>query len=164
MLSDIKLKIRHAKRGNEKTLDLSGMGMSELPIDITQLTMLESLNISNNKLTSLRRCEQLPNLRAINAQNNLISALHPEIQDMYCLDTINLVGNPVVNTFPEIARIENNKDSVDSALSRYFGGGQPVGVPSMQQQPIQKKPLATISPYGTSTKPQPVTQNSVKVS
>lgn len=79
MLSDIKLKIRHAKRGNEKTLDLSGMGMSELPIDITQLTMLESLNISNNKLSSLRRCEQLPNLRVINAQNNQISALHPEL-------------------------------------------------------------------------------------
>lgn len=57
MLSDIKLKIRHAKRGNEKSLDLSGMGMSELPIDITQLTMLEVLNISNNKLSSLRRCE-----------------------------------------------------------------------------------------------------------
>ncbi len=85
--------------------------------------MLESLNISNNKLSSLRRCEQLPNLRVINAQNNQISALHPELQDMYCLDTINLVGNPVVNTFPEIARIENNKDSLDAALGRYFGGG-----------------------------------------
>lgn len=35
MMSDIKLKIRHAKRGNEKTLDLSGLGISELPADIT---------------------------------------------------------------------------------------------------------------------------------
>jgi Leucine-rich repeat (LRR) protein len=57
MLSDIKLKIRHAKRGNERTLDLSNMGMSELPADITQLTMLENLNISNNKLNNLRRVE-----------------------------------------------------------------------------------------------------------
>lgn len=57
MLSDIKLKIRHAKRGNERNLDLSGMGMSELPADITQLTMLENLNISNNKLNNLRRVE-----------------------------------------------------------------------------------------------------------
>ena len=57
MLADIKLKIRHAKRGNEKTLDLSGMGMTELPPDITQLTLLEALNISNNKLTSLKRVE-----------------------------------------------------------------------------------------------------------
>lgn len=70
MLSDIKLKIRHAKRGNERNLDLSGMGMSELPVDITQLSMLETLNVSNNKLNTLRRVEQLPNLRVINAQNN----------------------------------------------------------------------------------------------
>jgi Leucine-rich repeat (LRR) protein len=57
MYGDIKLKIRHAKRGNEKTLDLSGMGLSEIPIDITQLTMLESLNVSNNKLLNLKRVE-----------------------------------------------------------------------------------------------------------
>jgi len=67
MLSDIKSKIRHAKRGNERTLDLSNMGMSELPADITQLTMLENLNISNNKLNNLRRVEQLPNLKSLNA-------------------------------------------------------------------------------------------------
>jgi len=56
-MQDVKLKIRHAKRGNERMLDLSGMGLSELPIDITQLTMLESINLSNNKLTSLKRVE-----------------------------------------------------------------------------------------------------------
>jgi Leucine-rich repeat (LRR) protein len=56
-MSDIKLKIRHAKRGNERSLDLSGMGLSEIPVDITQLTMLEIINVSNNKLTSLRRLE-----------------------------------------------------------------------------------------------------------
>lgn len=72
MLSDIKLKIRHAKRGNEKTLDLSGMGMTELPADITQLSMLENLVVANNKLTSLRRVENLPNLTAIDARNNNI--------------------------------------------------------------------------------------------
>jgi len=45
MIGDVKLKIRRAKRGNEKTLDLSGMGMTELPVDITQLTMLEVINV-----------------------------------------------------------------------------------------------------------------------
>lgn len=35
MQGDIKLKIRHAKRANERCLDLSGMGLSELPVDIT---------------------------------------------------------------------------------------------------------------------------------
>lgn len=71
-MSDIKLRIRHAKRENARTLDLSGMGISDIPVDVTQLTMLETLNVSNNKLTNLRRVEQLPNLREIIAQNNQI--------------------------------------------------------------------------------------------
>ena len=50
MQGEIKLKIRHAKRSNEKHLDLSGMGFSEIPVDITQLTLLETINLSNNKL------------------------------------------------------------------------------------------------------------------
>lgn len=76
MLSDVKLKIRHAKRGNEKTLDLSGCGLSDIPVELTQLTMLESVNLENNKLTNLRRIEQLPNLREIKAANNNINQLH----------------------------------------------------------------------------------------
>lgn len=33
-MSDIKLRIRHAKRGNQKTIDLSGLGLTEIPADI----------------------------------------------------------------------------------------------------------------------------------
>ena len=46
------------------------MGLSEVPVDITQLTMLESLNLGNNRIQSLKRIEQLPNLRELNASNN----------------------------------------------------------------------------------------------
>jgi hypothetical protein len=35
MNSDIRLKIRHAKRSNEKKLDLSGHSITELPPEIT---------------------------------------------------------------------------------------------------------------------------------
>ena len=76
MMGDIKLKIRHAKRGNEKTLDLSGFSMSELPTDLLQLTMLEILIVSNNKLINLRKIESLPNLRVVDASNNNITSLH----------------------------------------------------------------------------------------
>ena len=96
-MGDIKLKIRHAKRGNEKTLDLSGFGMSELPTDLLQLTMLEVLIISNNKLSNLRKIETLPNLRVVDASNNSITQLHQEMVDMYSLDTLYLFGNPIVN-------------------------------------------------------------------
>lgn len=75
MQSDIKLKIRHAKRGCQKELDLSGQGLTDLPIDITQLTMLEVIDVSNNKLLVLTHLYRLPNLREIRADNNQISNL-----------------------------------------------------------------------------------------
>ena len=49
-------------------------------------------------------------------------ALHIEIQDMYCLDSINLVGNPVVNTCPELANIRCNEDAIQAGFAKYFGG------------------------------------------
>ena len=120
-MSDAKLKIRHAKRGNERTLDLSGLGLSELPVEITQLTMLESINIENNKLTNLKRIEQLPNLREIKAANNMITSLHQELLDMFSIESLSLYGNPIVNSAPQLAQIENNQGMLKKALQQYFG-------------------------------------------
>lgn len=130
MMGDIKLKIRHAKRGNEKSLDLSGFGMSELPVDILQLTMLEILIVKDNKLTNLRKVESLPNLRVIDASNNNITSLHSEMLDMYSLDTVYLFGNPIVNQNPQLAKIEGNQTTLKKVLEQYFGmssGGSGVG-------------------------------------
>ena len=129
-MSDVKLKIRHAKRGNEKSIDLSNMGLIEIPSDLFQLGLLESVNLSNNKLSNLRRIEQLPNVREIVAMNNNISSLHPELQEIYGLETIVLLGNPIVNSNPQLARIEGNEDAVTQALETYFSGG---GGPSAMQ-------------------------------
>ena len=41
---------------------------------------------------------------------------------MYSLESLNLIGNPVVNTCPEIARIDKSQDEVKAALMKYFGG------------------------------------------
>jgi len=62
--------------------------------------MLESINLSNNKLTNLKRLEQLPNLREINASNNQINILHKEMLDMYCIESMSLYGNPIVTSNP----------------------------------------------------------------
>ena len=99
-MSDIKLKIRHAKRGNERQIDLSNMGLIELPIDINQLTNLESINLSGNRLKHLRGIEALGDLKCINAQNNNITQLHEEMQELERLETLNLIGNPIVNQNP----------------------------------------------------------------
>lgn len=39
-MTELKLKIRNARRENAKTLDLSNLGFTELPPDISQLHML----------------------------------------------------------------------------------------------------------------------------
>jgi len=41
---------------------------------------------------------------------------------MYSLDTLFLFGNPIVNTHPSLAKIENNLSQVKKALDSYFGG------------------------------------------
>ena len=154
-MSDIKLRIRHAKRGNEKTLDLSGMGLSEIPVDITQLTMLETLNVSNNKLNNLRRVEQLPNLREIIANNNQIAQLHIEIQDMYCLDSISLIGNPICNMNPDLACITQNESAVQAALNKYFGQGGSLGpsssIPSLGNTNLNTQDQKLAQAYGSSS-------------
>ena len=120
-MQDVKLKIRHAKRGNVKQLDLSGMGLSELPAEITQLSMLESLNLSNNKLSSLKRIVELSNLREIDASNNLITQLPQEMLNMWSIESISLYGNPIITSHPGLAQIENNQNALKAALQNVFG-------------------------------------------
>ena len=67
-MSDLRLKIRHAKRGGETKLDLSGMGLTEIPEDVFTLTQLESLDISDNRIASLDRIGCLHNLKNLYAQ------------------------------------------------------------------------------------------------
>ena len=85
------------------------MGLTEIPAYINQLTALESINLSGNRLTNLRGIEELQALREINAQNNKIAQLHAELQDLYTLESLNLIGNPITNQHPKLARIDNDE-------------------------------------------------------
>ena len=42
---------------------------------------------------------------------------------MYSLDTLYLFGNPIVNTYANLAKIENNVVALKKALDNYFSGG-----------------------------------------
>ena len=48
--------------------------------------------------------------------------LHPELQDIYGLESLNLVGNPIVNQNPQLASIRGNESAVVEALESYFSG------------------------------------------
>ena len=67
-MSDVRLKIRHAQRGGDTKLDLSGMGLTEIPDAVFTLSTLESLDISSNSITSLDKIGSLHNLKNLYAQ------------------------------------------------------------------------------------------------
>ena len=39
---------------------------------------------------------------------------------MYTLESLNLIGNPIVNQHPKLARIDNDENAVQEALNSYF--------------------------------------------
>lgn len=50
---------------------------------------------------------------------------------MYCLDSLNLVGNPVCNMHPDLASIKQDESAVQAALGKYFGSSQSSGIPAL---------------------------------
>ena len=106
--------------------------------------MLESLNVQNNKLQNLKRVEQLPNLKEVDASNNLITTLHKEMLDMFSIETLKLYGNPIVNSQAQLAQIENNQSELKAALETYFGQSGSAGVAGLQ--PINNN-------FGSASKP-----------
>jgi hypothetical protein len=99
---------------------------------------------------------------------------------MYCLDTINLTGNPVVNQCPEIGKITNDADAMNDALNKYFGGSggstsafaSAKPIPQAQtsstfatSQPIQQPKLQSFPASQSYTKPAAIgSSGGVKVS
>ncbi|NEQ33180.1 MAG: TIR domain-containing protein [Leptolyngbya sp. SIO4C5] len=65
--------------------------MSSLPPEIAQLTNLQTLNISSNRLSSLPpEIAQLTNLQTLNISSNRLSSLPPEIGQLTSLKELNL--------------------------------------------------------------------------
>lgn len=64
----------------------------------------------------------------MNASGNNIATLGEELLSLYSLETLYLVGNPVVNQHSYLAKIENNPASIKKSLESYFGGGSGGGI------------------------------------
>lgn len=78
-------------------LDLSGTALTSLP-DISKLTNLNSIDLSNNDLTAFpTQLLKLPQIYSINLSNNKITEIPKEVFQNSTLQSINLSGNPIQN-------------------------------------------------------------------
>jgi Leucine-rich repeat (LRR) protein len=65
--------VNNALRREQSSLDLSNFGLTELPIEIGQLNLLQDLNISNNQLVNFPpEFGGMSALRTVNASVNIL--------------------------------------------------------------------------------------------
>jgi leucine-rich repeat protein SHOC2 len=103
-MSDIRLLIRHVKRG-EKKLDLSSKVLTEIPSEVYGLTNLETLVASDNKITNIDKIGSLHNLKELDLSKNFITTLPEDLLNLDCLEKLRLEGCPVATKNPDLASI-----------------------------------------------------------
>ncbi|MFG6100965.1 COR domain-containing protein [Leptothoe sp. EHU-05/26/07-4] len=115
--------IRIAIEEKKETMSFSGLQLLELPEEMTQLTHLRSLDLSDNQLNILPEwISQLINLRSLNLRNNFLKRLPATLQQLSRLKKISLEGNPLPIP-PEILNSKPAKKAQD-ILEFYFSAQQ----------------------------------------
>jgi internalin A len=89
-------RISHAAEQGSSTLDLSGLGLEDLPRQVLNLPNLESLDLSNNKLTDVPAVVfELANLQRLDVAGNNIAVIPDEIGRLFRLRHLTLSRNPL---------------------------------------------------------------------
>ena len=86
-----------AAQAHETSLDLSGMGITELPPNISSITSLESLDLSNNRLKHIpSEISELSKLKHLDLSDNELVTLPPAINRIIENCRIFLNSNPLI--------------------------------------------------------------------
>src|SRR4051794_11510038 len=84
-------------------LDLSGLGLKQMPPEIGQLTALMRLRLDSNQLTTLPpEIGQLTALTHLYLHSNQLTTLPPEIGQLPALTQLSLSRNQLTTLPPEI--------------------------------------------------------------
>ncbi len=68
-------RIAECRRTKSKTLDLSKLGLTNIPVEISELVWLERLYLENNQLTKIEGLEKLSNLSTLWLENNQLTKI-----------------------------------------------------------------------------------------
>lgn len=99
-------KIERAARDEARRLDLSGMGLTSLPLELWQLSDLVYLDLSNNRLSALPpEIGRLVKLRELDLSRNRLTALPAEIGRLAELKYLHATHNQLAELPPEIGRL-----------------------------------------------------------
>lgn len=69
-------KIAEAKKQNAPDLDLSKLKLTEIPVELSQLTKVTMLNLNGNQLTEIKNLGQLLRLTNLDLNNNNLTAIN----------------------------------------------------------------------------------------
>src|SRR5258706_9870417 len=130
LLEEINIDLTKATYDDEGRLlylDISGLGLLQLPSEIWQLTNLESLYLNNNQLSQLPiEIGQLTNLESLHLSNNGLSQLPAEIGQLTNLEWLRLDNNltlvtppPEIVTRGRLATLNFLRELYQSSFTRY---------------------------------------------
>mmetsp|Transcript_23249 Transcript_23249/g.72679 ORF Transcript_23249/g.72679 Transcript_23249/m.72679 type:complete len:233 (+) Transcript_23249:565-1263(+) len=84
-----------------RILCISGCGLEELPLVVTQLASLRCLYASRNKISTLpQELTKLEQLRELNLRKNEIEVFPAVVQDLPRLEVLNLADNELLTELP----------------------------------------------------------------
>jgi len=100
--------IESCSKQNSRALNLSGLGISVLPPEITKLSSLERLILSENKLSELPiEFSRLKNLKLCDLRQNLFAIFPPEICQLPELEVLLISYNQIEALPGEIGMLSN---------------------------------------------------------
>ena len=100
-----KVRIQQAMESGSNSLDLSGLRIRKLPREISQLRRLRTLHASGNRLTDFIEVCDLPLLETLDLSFNNLTSLPPEIGRLRNLKHLWLNNNNILQIPPEVGSL-----------------------------------------------------------
>ncbi len=89
-------RIRKAQNQKSSELDLSGLKLTKTPSELSKLTELTHLNLSDNQLTDIKALEKLTHLTELDLRKNLLTEIKT-LEKLTLLTTLDLGDNQLTD-------------------------------------------------------------------